>query len=149
MNKNIIIILAVGLGGFLFGKYSAQPEERVVEKVVYTEGKKEEQKNVKTFTREYLAKCDPASNTVPIKETSTEDLSKITTDVKKQEQLSIKEVNKKQWLAGGGIGYNLKGEQVFSGELSTRVFNLPVFVGGQVIGNQSNQMGLIKLTVEF
>lgn len=154
MNLKIIgIILIVGLGSFFVGKHYSEPREKIVEKIVYKdkETKVQENKNIKTVSKKYLAKCDPNDAVVPVEETTTTDLSVVDTNIKEKERekLTVKETSKPNWLIGAGYGYDKNANQTFSGEINHHLPIIPAYVGLQVIGNKENQMGLIKLTVEF
>lgn len=147
--KVLVLVVAVGLGGWLVGKYSSQPRERVVVKEVVKEIKTETKNDINTETKKYITACDPNSKTQLIEETKTIDKSVSDSHAQIKSKELVKETNKTQWLAGAGYGYNIKGEPFYSAEIATRVFNLPVFVGGQVITSGRETMGLIKLQVEF
>lgn len=152
LKKVIIGVLAL-VAAFAAGKFSG-PREKIITKVEYREAqtKKEEKKNVATTTKEYLAKCDPTSATVPVKETQQIDLSQINTDsIFKQntyQQTQIK--NKPQWLYSLGVGIDTYSKApVYSGELNTRLFDTSNFIGVQGLGNKENQTILLKWTGEL
>lgn len=151
--KKVIISVLVLAAVFAAGKYSGPREKTITKKVEKVAAvAKEEKKNVATTTKEYLAKCDPSSSTVPVKETHQVDLSQINTNSffqqKTLEQTVIK--NKPQWLYSLGVGIDTYSKApVYSGELNTRLFDTSSFIGVQGLGNTKNQNILLKWTGEL
>lgn len=144
-NKTLFLIIPILLVlSFLAGKYSTKPEIEI--RTVEVE-KKDEKKNVVIETEEVLAACDPVNKTQPIKKTKTTDLSTIITETAKSSERTEK--NKPKWLIGAGYGLDNKASTTYSGEINRRILDLPAFVGLQVIGSSTSQVGLFKLTIEF
>lgn len=144
LQYSLIALIALTVS-FLAGKYTTKPQEKIV---VQTEFK-EVIKEVEVLKNVYIKETQKPDGTV-IKETT--DLSKIKSqeNSKQIKQDLVKETSRPQWIFGGGVGYNLTDrEQVYSAEANTRILNLPMYLGVQGIVSPNNNVGLLKIMVEF